>query len=85
MSDSKSGSEPRNVADDIGENKLRGSTLNGAERRRAADHTKYSQQRNPDTEVRVDNEEDTLYADGLELEDDTPPLTNNDGTVDDKR
>ena len=48
----------------------------------AADHTKYDQQRNPDTVVRVDNEKDTLYDDGLELEDDTPPLINTDGTVD---
>jgi hypothetical protein len=85
MSDSKTGGEPRDSADDIGENKLRGSTLSGSERPRAADHTKYSQRRNPDTVVRVDNEEDTLYGDGLELEDDTPPLINNDGTVDDKR
>jgi hypothetical protein len=85
MSDSKPGNEPRDSADNVGENKLRGGALGGSERRQAADHTKYSQQRNPDTEVRVDDEEDTLYDDGLELEDDTPPLINNDGTVDDKR
>ena len=85
MSDSKIGSDPREPADDVGENKLRGSALSGSERRQAADHTKYAQKRNPDTEVRLDNEEDTLYDDGLELEDDTPPLVNNDGTVDNTR
>jgi hypothetical protein len=85
MSDSKPGSEPRDSADNIGENKLRGGALSGPERRQSADHTTHSQQRNPDTEVRVDDEDDTLYGDGLELEDDTPPLINNDGTVDERR
>jgi len=85
MSDPKPGSDPRDSADDIGENKLRGGALSGSERRQAADHTKYEQERNPDTVVRVDDEEDTLYGDGLELDDDAPPLVNNDGTVDNTR
>ena len=85
MSDTKPGSNPRDDADGTGENKLRGGALSGSERRQAADHTKYEQKRNPDTEVRVDNEEDTLYGDGLELDDDTPPLVNNDGTVNNSR
>lgn len=84
MSDPKPGEE-LDSADNSGENKLRGGALSGSERPQAADHTKYSQQRNPDTEVRVDGEEDTLYGDGLELEDDTPPMINNDGTIDDTR
>jgi hypothetical protein len=63
-----------------GEDKLRGSALAGSERQRAADHTEFTKKRNPDAVVRVDNEEDTLYSDGLELEDDTPPLTNSDGS-----
>jgi hypothetical protein len=85
MSDSKPGSDPRDSAADSGENKLRGSALSGSEQRRAADHAEYNQKRNPDTVVRVDNEEDTLYGDGLEAEDDTPPLVNNDGTVNNSR
>ena len=55
MSDPKPGSDPRDSADDIGENKLRGGALSGSERRQAADHTKYEQERNPDTLVRVDD------------------------------
>ena len=85
MSDSKPGSESRDSADRIGENKLRGGALSGSERRQAVDHTEYNRKRNPDATVRVDNEEDTLYDDGLELEDDTPPLVNTDGTVDNTR
>jgi hypothetical protein len=83
MSDSKPGNDPSDSAERIGENKLRGGALRGSERRQAVDHAEYDRKRNPDAVVRVDNEEDTLYDDGLELEDDTPPLTNNDGTVDD--
>lgn len=57
-----------------GEGKLRGDALTGPEQKRAVDHTTVKKRRNPDTELHVDNEEDTLYNDGLELEDDTPPM-----------
>jgi hypothetical protein len=57
-----------------GESKLRGDALAGPEQKRAVDHTTAKKRRNPDTELHVDNEEDTLYNDGLELEDDTPPM-----------
>jgi hypothetical protein len=30
---------------------------------------------NTDTTLRLDDEEDTLYEDGLEVDDDSPPLT----------
>jgi hypothetical protein len=50
------------------ENELRGDALDGSERKKA---------RNPDTALNVDDEEDTLYSDGLELEDDTPPMGTN--------
>ena len=50
MSDPKPGSDPRDSADHIGENKLRGGALSGSERRQAADHTEYEQERNPDTD-----------------------------------
>ena len=48
-----------------GESKLRGD---------AAEHGTLKKKRNPDTELHLDNEEDTLYNDGLKLEDDTPPM-----------
>ncbi|HEY1312684.1 MAG TPA: hypothetical protein VGE92_02355 [Steroidobacteraceae bacterium] len=60
--------------DPTGEDKLRGGALTGSEQKNAADHISYEKSRNPDSVVRVDNEEDTLYSDGLELEDHTPPL-----------
>ena len=60
-----------------GENELRGDALDGSERKRGVDHTAQQQSRNPDTVLNVDNEEDTLYSDGLELEDDTPPMGTN--------
>ena len=66
-------------ADQSGENQLRGAALTGSEQKRAVDHTAYEKKRNPDTVVRVDNEEDTLYTDGLELEDETPPLVTTPG------
>ena len=36
--------------------------------------TTYEQTRNPDTVLRDDDEEDTLYSDGLEVDDDAAPL-----------
>ena len=61
-------------ADPSAESKLRGDALAGSERKRAVDHTTYDETRDPDTVVRTDDEEDTLYDDGLELDEDTPPL-----------
>ena len=72
--------DPRDAADPSGEDKLRGEALDGSERQRAADHTQFAKKRNPDRVLRTDNEKDSLYDDGLELDDDTPPLINTDGT-----
>jgi hypothetical protein len=55
-----------------GERRLRGEALQGAETKSAADHLEYEEQRNPDTELRLDDEPDTLFDDGLDLEDDDP-------------
>ena len=60
-----------------GENELRGDALKGSERKDAVDHTTHQKARNPDEVLNVDNEEDTLYSDGLELENDTPPMGTN--------
>jgi hypothetical protein len=51
------------------ERKLRGSALEGSDQKSAADHATYEEQRNPDTELHLDEEKDTLYDDGLDLED----------------
>lgn len=54
---------------------LRGDALDGPEQKRAADHTAYLGKRDPDRVVRVDGEKDTLYKDGLDVEDDdSPPM-----------
>jgi hypothetical protein len=74
MANDKSDTSSRR--DDAGERKLRGEALDGSERKRAVDHEANDKSRNPDTVLRVDNEEDTLYDDGLDLEDDSPILAN---------
>jgi hypothetical protein len=68
--------------DDGGESKLRGRGLDGSERDAAADHTADAKKRNTDTTLRLDGEEDTLYEDGLEVEDGSGPLTGKDGRDD---
>ena len=62
------------AADKSGESELRGAALDGSEQKRAAGHTAFKKGHNPDTVLRVDDEKDTLYTDGLELDDETPPL-----------
>ena len=74
MNNPKTSDERPDATDQSAENELRGDSLAGSERKRAADHTEYENTRNPDDVIRTDDEEDTLYNDGLELEDDTPPL-----------
>jgi hypothetical protein len=54
----------------IGERKLRGIALGGSEQKDSVDHTEYERVRNPDTELRLDGESDTLFADGIDLEGD---------------
>jgi hypothetical protein len=68
--------------DQSGESKLRGPALDGSEQKNAVDHTAFEKARNTDTTVRLDGEEDTLYEDGLELEDGSAPLTGKDGRDD---
>jgi hypothetical protein len=74
MGNMKTDDQRPDATDPAAESKLRGDALTGSERKRAVDHTTYDEARNPDKVVRVDNEEDTLYDDGLELDEDTPPL-----------
>jgi hypothetical protein len=74
MSNTGADNERRGATDESGESELRGEALAGPEQKRAVDHTIFTRKRNPDAELHVDNDEDTLYNDGLELEDDTPPM-----------
>jgi hypothetical protein len=56
------------------ENRLRGRKLTGAEQPEAADHVDYAEQRDSDAELHLDGEKDTLYDDGLDVEDDSLKL-----------
>jgi hypothetical protein len=69
-------------ADEDGESTLRGAALDGAEQEKSVAHTRFEKTRNPDATLHLDGEEDTLYDDGLELEDGSPPLTGKDGRDD---
>jgi hypothetical protein len=55
-------------ADTLPERTLRGEALQGSDQKEAPDHVKYNEKRNPDTELRLDGEKDSLYNDGLEIE-----------------
>ena len=68
--------------DESGESALRGPALDGPEQKKSVAHTAFEKRVNPDEILRLDNEEDTLYDDGLELDDDPAPLTGKDGRDD---
>jgi hypothetical protein len=74
MGNANTDNDPADAIDPSGENKLRGDALAGSEQKRAADHTAYEKKRNPDAVLRLNGEEDTLYNDGLEVEEGMPPL-----------
>jgi hypothetical protein len=59
--------------------RLRGAALEGADQDIAADHTNYEQSRNPDTELHLDGEDDSLYNDGLDIGEDDESLAGTDG------
>ena len=74
MADVKVDGSP-SAEDRSAESRLRGKSLNGAENKAAP-------KGNTDTVLRLDGEEDTLYDDGLEVEDDSSPLTGINGRDD---
>jgi hypothetical protein len=76
MGNPKNDGDQQADTDRSGESNLRGGSLDGSETKQAVDHAAYEKTRNPDTVVHVDGEEDTLYDDGLEIEDDLPTLGN---------
>lgn len=82
MGDIKTDDGDQVPVDTAAEANLRGAALSGSDRKRAVDHVAYEKTRNTDTTLRLDGEEDTLYDDGLEVEDHTGPLTGKDGRDD---
>jgi hypothetical protein len=69
--------------DKTGESTLRGSALDGSDQRKSVAHTAFEKTRKTDATLRLDGEEDTLYDDGLEVDDDSSgPLTGKDGRDD---
>jgi hypothetical protein len=82
MGDNKTEDAGTSPIDRSGESTLRGRGLDGAEQKKAVDHTAFEKTRSTDSTLRLDGEEDTLYEDGLELEDDSAPLTGKDGRDD---
>jgi hypothetical protein len=61
------------------DSKLRGPNVRGADQVDAVDHVEYAEKRNPDTEVHLDAEKDSLYADGLDVEDESLTLADTKG------
>jgi hypothetical protein len=82
MGDIKAEDEGESPIDGSGESTLRGRALDGSEQKRAVNNTAFEKTRNTDSTLRLDDEEDTLYEDGLDLEDDSGPLTGKDGRDD---
>jgi hypothetical protein len=80
MGDIKANNPPSG-GERAGETRLRGGSKNKDER---AEVDRLARQKSEDTDavVRTDGEEDTLYEDGLELEDDSRPLTGINGRDD---
>ena len=61
------------------ESRLRGEALEGAEQKMAVAHADYEKSRKPDSELHLDEEDDTLYNDGLDIGDGSLPLAGTDG------
>lgn len=75
-------SETDNIPDQTGESTLRGAALDGSEQKKSVAHAAFEKTRNPDATLHLDGEEDSLYDDGLEIEDGSGPLTGKDGRDD---
>ena len=71
---------PTPSLDKTGEKKLRGKPLAGPDQKAAADHVTYEKTRDPDAVLHLDGETDTLYSDGLDLDDDPGQLAGTDAS-----
>lgn len=80
MGDPKNDSPGR--YDPAAESRLRDGSLSRDERRVEVDRTAKEKSTDTDEVLRTDDEEDTLYEDGLELENDSRPLTGINGRDD---
>jgi hypothetical protein len=74
MGNANSPDDDQSTPETAADRKLRGSALNGSEQRIAVDHADYEKARNPDAELQLDGEEETLYNDGLDIGDNSAPL-----------
>jgi hypothetical protein len=79
MGDPKTNNLP---GDRAGATRLRGGSLTNDGKHAAVDDAANSQAEDTDQVLRTDDEEDTLYEDGLELENDSRPLTGVNGRDD---
>jgi hypothetical protein len=75
----ESNNAPTGPAAQAKEPRLRGPEWVGADQKIAVDHVVYEKSRNPDAQLRVDGEDDTLYNDGLDIGDDSGPPAGTDG------
>jgi hypothetical protein len=82
--DTASGEGTKDARDSVGTNEavesaLRGDALVGAERKASPEHADYERSRNPDAELHLDGEDDSLYSDGLDVGGDTETYAGTDG------
>ncbi len=80
MGDPKANDPPSGAR--TGETRLRGGSLSNDERRTSVDRVATQKSQDTDAVLRTDDEEDTLYDDGLELENESRPLTGINGKDD---
>ncbi len=80
MGNDNSPTDSRSTSDTADERKLRGSALKGSEQKDAPDHAAYEKARNPDTALHLDGDGDTLYSDGLDIDEDHDTLAGTRGT-----
>ena len=81
MGNDNSPTDDRSTINSAGERKLRGIALKGSEQKAAADHVEYKTGRNPDTKLHLDGETDTLYSDGIDVEEDFDTLAGTHGSL----
>jgi hypothetical protein len=74
MGNDKADSSDKDNRATSAERRLRGGDLGGSEKKDTVDHEDYEKQRDTDTELRLNEEEDSLYDDGLDIEEDDSPL-----------
>jgi hypothetical protein len=80
MGNNNSPKDSQSTPATAGERKIRGGALEGSDQKSAPDHAEFETARDPDSELHLDGEDESLYSDGLDVKEESDTLAGTRGS-----